>query len=346
MSVIMSLRAPFKIPGKPSYYYEIDRKRRSLGTSNKEEAMRLFNAIKREYLAGRVTQITGDCGKNLGTFADEYLTWAEQVQPKQTYRANKKALGKLIEVEGRAVRLDRLTIKALDKMKAKNNHYKATSLNVYIRHLKSIFNKCVDWGYLKASPFRGAKQVTEEKRPPSFLCLDDVKQLLSRADDGDTLAIITAYLCTGRRRSELVALSWADIDLEGKRYFVRQQKVHLSRWFPANDGFLAVLQSIPESERHGFVFKRWRHPDTITHVVKGALRAAGLSHHKLHDLRHSFAVLFIEAGGGLRTLQELLGHNQYRTTEIYANVSGDHLQDAANLVKIPSVLRLVNGSSA
>lgn len=339
MSVIMSLRKPFRRQGSDNYYYEVDRKRLSLGTSNKEEATRLFNAIKREYLAGRVTQITGDCSKRLGDFADEYLAWAEQVQPKQTFRANKKALGKLVEVEGRSVRLDRVTIKALDRIKAKNNHYKATSLNVYIRHLKSIFNKCVDWGYLKASPFRGAKQVTEEKRPPSFLALDDVRQLLSQADDDDARAMITAYLCTGRRRSELVALSWADIDLEGRRYFVRQQKVHLSRWFPANDGFLAVLQSIPKGERQGFVFKRWRHPDTITHIVKKTLRAAGLNHHKLHDLRHSFAVLFIEAGGGLRTLQELLGHSQYRTTEIYANISGDHLQDAANLVKMPAILR-------
>lgn len=341
MSLIMSLRPPFKLPGKPSYYYEIDRRRRSLKTSNKEEATRLFNAIKREYLNGRLLQFSGECSVTLGEFADEYLEWAEKVQPMQTYRANRKSLGKLIEVEGRTLKLNLLTLKAIDRMRVKNAHYKPTSLNVYIRHLKSIFNKPVEWGYLKINPFKGAKQIPEEKKPPQFLSLDDVKKLLSSVQDSEIRALITAYLCTGRRRSELVDLTWDDVDLKGRRYFVRQQKVHLSAWFPANDGFLAVLNGIPEKDRQGFVFKRWRHPDTITQLVKKELKKAGLASFRMHDLRHSFAVLFIEAGGGLRVLQELLGHSQYRTTEIYAHVHGDHLQEAVNMVKMPTILRVV-----
>jgi len=129
--------------------------------------------------------------------------------------------------------------------------------------------------------------------------------------------------------------------LAGRRYYVRQRKVHRSSWFPANDGFMAVLNAIPELERVGFVFKRWRGPDSITHIVKEALRAAELGDLTLHSLRHSFAVLFIEAGGGLRVLQDLLGHRHYKTTEIYAHVHGEHLQAAVNMVKIPSVLRVV-----
>jgi site-specific recombinase XerD len=87
--------------------------------------------------------------------------------------------------------------------------------------------------------------------------------------------------------------------------------------------------------------KRWRSPDSVTHIVKMALREAGNGDFHLHRLRHSFAVLFIEAGGGLRVLQDLLGHRHYRTTETYAHVHGDHLQEAVNMVKIPSVLRVV-----
>jgi integrase len=125
-----------------------------------------------------------------------------------------------------------------------------------------------------------------------------------------------------------------------RKYYVRQQKTHLSSWFPANDGFISVLEATPETERFGPVFKRWRHPDSITHIVKRFLRQAGLEAFHLHDLRHSFAVLFIEAGEGLRVLQSLLGHQQYSTTEIYAHVSGDHLQEAVNLVKMPPFIKL------
>jgi integrase len=330
------------VPGKPSYYYEIDRKRRSLHTTDKAEATRLFNAIKREYLAGRITQITGDCSKSLGDFADEYLAWAVQVQPKQTYAANKKSLAKLTAIEGRSVRLDRLSHKAADKLKAQcAGKYKPASINLFIRHLKSVLNKAFEWGYLKANPFRGVKQVPLERRPPRFLELPDVERLLASTTDPDARALVAAYICTGRRRTELVALDWSDVDIPGRRYFVRQQKTHLSDWFPANDAFMAVLEAIPEQERVGPVFKRWRHPDTVTHLVKESLRKAGLSSFHLHDLRHSFAVLFIEAGGGLRVLQSLLGHQQYSTTEIYAHVSGSHLHDAVNLVKLPTILRSV-----
>jgi site-specific recombinase XerD len=56
---------------------------------------------------------------------------------------------------------------------------------------------------------------------------------------------------------------------------------------------------------------------------------------RLHDLRHSFASLFIESGGDLRTLQELLGHTRYQTTEIYAHVSDRHLQTEIMRIQFP-----------
>ena len=170
--------------------------------------------------------------------------------------------------------------------------------------------------------------------------MDQVKKLLSKTSDLDVRRMITAYLCTGRRRAELVRLEWSEVDIKNRRYFVRQYKTHLSGWFPVNDDFMAVLESFPENEREGRVFKRWRNPDSLTHLIKGALRKAGLGQYSLHKLRHSFATLFISAGGTLRTLQELLGHTQYKTTEIYAHVTQDHLQDAANLVKMPPILKI------
>ncbi|MFH1913218.1 MAG: tyrosine-type recombinase/integrase [Pseudomonadota bacterium] len=54
-----------------------------------------------------------------------------------------------------------------------------------------------------------------------------------------------------------------------------------------------------------------------------------------HNLRHSFAVDFLEQGGSLKALQEMLGHDEFKTTsDTYAHVTEDHLQKAVNLVKL------------
>ncbi len=341
MTLIMSLRPPFKLPGKPSYYYEIDRKRRSLKTADKTEAMRLFNAIRREYLAGRVTQITGDCNKSLGEFIDEYTAWAEHAQLKATYKANRLALDKLVAEEGRAVRLDRITLKAIDKLIAtgRKNKNSTNTINCYIRHLKSVFNKPVEWGDLKANPFRGAKQLPKEVRPPAYIPQKNVGTFLSGIEGRSLKLLISAYLATGRRRCELLNLQWEDVDLKGRRYFVRKSKTHLARWYPASKDFLAVLKAVGP-KKSGPVFAAG-HPDTVSKRVKAELKKAGFGGLRLHDLRHSFAVLFIQAEGGLRTLQELLGHTQYQTTEIYAHVADDHLNEAVNKVKLGPILNLI-----
>jgi integrase len=337
MIVIMSLRPPFKRPDSDRWYYEIDRQRRSLGTTDKAEAMRLYNAVKREYLAGRVSQITGECRKSLGEFAEEYLAWAEQGLPKNTYHGHRQALRRLIAVEGPNIRLDRISAKSIDKMRAEMGGLSPVTKNTRLAGLKGVFKKAVEWGYLSVSPLRGVARLRVEKAPPKYLSMQEVVRLLTGITDTDVRTLVTAYVTTGRRRQELLALEWRNIDFARRRYFVRQQKTHLSGWFPISAGFLAVLESFPETARFGRIFKRWQDPGSVSRVVKQALIAAGLGEYHLHSLRHSFATMFIEAGGGLRVLQDLLGHRSYSVTEIYAHVSADFLQDAVNLVQLPDI---------
>lgn len=298
------------------WYVEISGKRRSLKTLDKAEAKRLFNQIRKEWLAGKLAHLTGSCRRTMGEYYDEFLKWAEQVQPRATYRANRLALDKLIQFTGRNLALDRVSRKHLDDMTAKglSEGLSVNSINNYIRHARAAMNKAVQWGYVQRNPLSSAKELSAERKPPNFLDRAGVARFLASIKDLDLRRMVVAYLSTGRRRSELLRLRWEDVDLEGGRYLVRAPKNHLSKWYPINSMFRAVLLAMEQQD--GRVFSRFSHPDTISHYVKRALSTAGYGHLRLHDMRHTFASLQVMQGRDMRTVQELLGHTELKTTQI------------------------------
>lgn len=332
----MSLRKPFKRGS--TWYCEIDRKRVSLRTDDRDTALVLFSKIRKQYLAGKLTRISGECTTTLAEFRAQYIEWAEHAQEHSTYRANRLALDKVADICGRSILLDRIGRKVMDDMVSRSRKagLSTASINNYIRHARVVMSKAVAWGLLQSNPFSGVKELPKERQPPRFLGRADAVTLLARIECLHLRRLMAAYLCTGRRRGELLALEWQDVDLAGAKYLVKRSKTHLSRHYPVSDAFRAVLLAIGP-RAHGRVFTAWKHPDTISHKIKSALRAHGHGNVRLHDLRHSFAVNFLEAGGSLRTLQDLLGHTEYRTTEIYAHLTEDHLAAECNRVVLGPV---------
>ncbi|MHC1788587.1 tyrosine-type recombinase/integrase [Solidesulfovibrio sp.] len=320
------------------WYVEVVRNRpKSLKTKNERTARKKFNAMIEAAAKGKILEIRGESSKTLGDFEDEYTKWAEGggVDNPNTLRANLLGLAKLVEHAGRSCRLDRITLKHVDALKAACRRAKLSdsTINIYVRHARAVLAKAVEWGDIPLNPLRQAKAERVERRPPKALDAGDIQKLFLKMDDPDLRSLVAAYLATGRRRGELLLLTWDKVDLETGRYYVSRTKTNLSAWYPINATFRAVLDAIPGARR-GRVWKRWDHKDTITHMVKEALVAAGLGQHRLHDFRHTFARLFLEAGGALRTLQDLLGHTEYRTTEIYASLSPNHLAAEIERVKL------------
>jgi len=329
-------RKPFKVAGKTSWFYKIDGRRLSLKTKSYSEALKLLACIRKAYNEGKLLRISGHSTKTLGSFRDEYLEWAYEVQPEKTFKANRLALKKVIQIEGSNVRLDRLTMKTMDELKRVHRHLKSSTVNNYLRHAKAVLNKAVEWGYLQKNPFRGAKELPKAKAAANYLTQKQLTGFLASVEDVDLRRLIAAYLATGRRRAELFRLRWEDIRWDENRYFVAREKRHLCRFYPMSSAFKAVLESMPRER--GRIFSKWSHPDTFTHKVKEALRAAGLGNLRLHDLRHSFAVVYLETGGDMKSLQALLGHSEFRmTADIYAHVADEELHKAVNLVKLGPV---------
>ncbi len=320
------------------YYAQIKRgKKISLNTRNADTARRRFNKLQRKYWEGKLIELTGEkqSRSTLDEFAKEYKSWAREVKPKATYNADCLALNQLINTHGDSIYLASLSQKHLDQIisSCKQRKLSAASINNYIRHLRSVFNKAVEWGCLKVNPFKQSKEIPAEKRPPNYINKDHLSKLFKSIPDLELRKLIAAYLATGRRRKELLNLTWQDIEWDKGRYFVRKSKTHLSRYYPISKTFKSILESM-EPKDSGYIWDKWQHPDTVSKKVKQAFRDAGLSHLRLHDLRHTFATHFVESGGDLRTLQDLLGHTEYRTTEIYAHISEQHQAQEIERVKL------------
>ena len=143
---------------------------------------------------------------------------------------------------------------------------------------------------------------------------------------------MTAY-AAGLRLSEVTSLRVSDIDSSRMLIRVRQGKGRKDRYVMLSPALLAVLRRYWRAARptdYLFPSRQPHQPISCASVQKACRRAAadsGLKKHiTVHLLRHCFATHLLENGADIRSIQLLLGHNHFRTTELYAHVSPQRAQ--------------------
>jgi integrase/recombinase XerC len=183
------------------------------------------------------------------------------------------------------------------------------------------------------------------KRLPRFIPEAEIQRLLDGPWPDDLRgardrAIIELLYGTGMRLGELVRLDKEDIDLVRgtARVLGKGEKERIVCFGPptagALRGYLAALEAAPPGRGHPlFTGRTGRrlHPRTVqrrVHLHLGRLaRAGGTSP---HALRHSFATHLLDHGADIRAIQELLGHANLGTTQVYTHVSIEALRDAVD----------------
>ena len=140
------------------------------------------------------------------------------------------------------------------------------------------------------------------------------------------------YSC-GLRRSELINLKIHDINSDRNIVIIKQSKGKKDRIAPLSTGVLIMLREyyvtykpltyLFEGRENGTKYDE----RSLAEVLKQALEKAKIKKPvSLHWLRHSYATHLLESGTDLRYIQELLGHNSSKTTEIYTHVSTKNIQ--------------------
>jgi len=165
---------------------------------------------------------------------------------------------------------------------------------------------------------------------PSVLTKDEVSSLLKNACTEKSKLMIELLYSSGIRVSELVNLKINDLELSDKTAWIRQGKGRKDRMVILSDKFVNHLKGYLESHNieNGFIFSSNNDkPLTTRNIHKIIKRAAEKANIKKkvspHTLRHSFATHLLENGCDLRMIQELLGHANLKTTQIYTSISNE-----------------------
>ena len=215
------------------------------------------------------------------------------------------------------------------------------------RHLASIrmFHRYIQAeGFTSRDPTRDMDSPRLWQNLPRTLSVADVDRLLAASDTSTSgglrdAAIIEMLYATGMRVSELAAIRLEDVDL--KRGFARCiGKGNKERMVPVGGhacrrikAYLKVRPDILKGRTTDrmFVSRRGRgmSRQRLWEVVRGLARRAGIVEKVTpHTLRHSFATHMLDHGADLRAVQEMLGHANIATTQIYTHVSPERLKKA------------------
>lgn len=217
------------------------------------------------------------------------------------------------------------------------------SLSRHLVALRSFFRFLIAEGRLEADPTENVEFPSLWKRLPKVLSQDEVMALLAQPDRRTLLgrrdsAMLELLYATGLRVSELITLSLNNIRLEAG-YLISFGKGSKERIVPLGEvacqrleEYLRQVRSLLSKgdENHLLFLNRFGKGlsrQGFWKLIKRYARAAGIKGWVTpHSLRHSFATHLLEGGADLRSVQQMLGHADIATTQIYTHVRRERLQ--------------------
>lgn len=218
------------------------------------------------------------------------------------------------------------------------------SVSRKVATLRTFFRFLLKRGYVKFNPAEMVQAPKAEKHLPGFLSVDEIFSMLDGQFPDDMFglrdkAVLELLYSTGVRVSELTGLNTEDFDPARSLIRVRG-KGKKERIVPVGEKAIASLRAYVEKRKQFPAGQDFPEPvfinrfgkrltdRSVRRILDRYVSAAGLMK-KLgpHSLRHSFATHLMEAGADLRSVQELLGHENLSTTQKYTTLGMGRLME-------------------
>ena len=212
-----------------------------------------------------------------------------------------------------------------------------------IATLKAFFNYLFKQGAIHEDPAERLKAPKLEKKMPGILSVEEVTLLLAQPSGSSNKglrdkAMLELLYATGIRVSELISLTVDDVNLLSG--YVRVREGSRERVIPFGSAAGQALRNYLDNARDGMIASgdekvlftncsgQPMSRQGFWKVLKQYARRAGIEEDITpHTLRHSFAAHLVENGADLHSVQEMLGHSDVSTTQIYAKVTGSRIRE-------------------
>jgi integrase len=267
----------------------------------------------------------------VASICDEYLERNQSVLASSTLYENRLYLQKFCDRHGPRLVRDCIPYHLVTWVQEHPSWESKWTQSYAIRVVKRAFNWAAEMGLISENPFASVKPPRgQSKRRP--IKPEEYKQLLDAAGEDSRLGEILRFLrLTGCRPGELRQLRWQDVHMESefpaivieKHKTSSTQSVPMPRIIPILPELGLLLTTIAERQEHEkyvFVTSRrlpWAR-SSIQQSIRRIRRRIGLSDDVvLYAIRHGVATSLVRNGNDLRTIADLLGHTNVRTTELY-----------------------------
>jgi integrase len=317
-----------------SFVYQGKQYRKTTETEDPKLAKRIFDKVKGEIAEGKWFERLPGEERTFREMMEKYM--AEHSEPKKaSSERDRSSLTHLLPVLGDHL-LTEITTKVIADYKKRRRIEGASpcTINRELALLKHSFNIALkEWEWVQENP---VLKISMEKEPPSrdrWLTYEQEERLLASSPPWLREIIIFAVE-TGCRRGEILSLEWPNVDLRNKVATIFGSKTGERRTIPLTQRALDVLllrqRAKVRSLAHDLVFT---HPEgkvvnihTLREAFEASLRKAKVDGFRFHDLRHTFASRLAQAGVDPYTIQKLMGHKTFTTTQRYAHHYSESLK--------------------
>lgn len=328
------------------YHYKGKRYRKTIPTTNKR--------IAEEYLASILNRrIKGDLGIGVDIhyleFKIKYMEYCRKENRKGTYDRYVTIFKDFERYLGERVKTLFLSQIDRDLVNSYKHHrarlVSAHTVNIELRGLRAFLNEARKRRFLTANPFEEVHLLETPERKVRKLSIEELKSIIKEArerypnplKDSFVPALIT-YIYTGCRRSELINLTWEQVDFENKVIHI-----YSSATFTTKTGKMRTIAMHPEvskvlktlNKNSEYVFpsptgKKYEH--RFYRKFKGIVKSLNINWVNIHSLRHTLASYLAERGASYHTIATVLGHKDISTTFIYQHTAPADVKAAINLL--------------
>lgn len=250
---------------------------------------------------------------------------------------------------------DFLSYLANDRVKNPESYSSETGIDAAARarklsSLKSFYKYLtVRTKLLAENPVQDIEYPKIRKSLPKYLSLEESRTLLksiSGPNKARDFAILMIFLNCGIRRSELVGLNLSDVYEDHIRVLGKGNKERIvyigSSCKDAIDAYLVERKQVELTDNRALFGSRDHNrisESAVHRLVKKHILEAGLDPNRFsaHKLRHTAATLMLKNGVDIRTVQEVLGHENLNTTQIYTHIESAQLREASDLNPISNL---------